>query len=208
MSEIQTHKIKGTVFKYRCPSRLELESIMSRYSDNKLEYYENLILSCVVHPQVTFEEEEEGKVSLISKPFLMGDILDLGKTIVRDTGYFDPEAALIRIQNGDNYINTELGKYDCLALACIPGLSPTELWGMEPNHLFRLYMAAMVISQRIGINPRMFIEPEEYQKEMENAFRKQKIAATSQKAQQEAMSAFNFKHKSNVVVEDSKSFEM
>jgi hypothetical protein len=183
---VYTTTIDNLTIKFKCPSRALLTDLAS-YSENKVyEYYEELIKSCVLFPTIVFSDvvgKEEGVIYITpSSNTMPGFIVNLGKEIIKKTGFFDKSELDIQLKKAELYIESPNGSYDALCLAVIPGLKPTDLWEMEPHELYRTYMLAYKIAPAIGIDPRMFTDISSYNKTQEDIRTQQKLAQGQQEA--------------------------
>lgn len=168
---------------YRCPSRTELGLFRSFAKKNYLDFYERLVRTCVIDPIISFDSADKIKQSenpdilyITERPYLPGDILDLGRQIVDQTGFSNSKYLKAHITSSEHYAQSLQGKWDALSLAAIPGIKPKDLWDMAPTDLYKTYVLANIIAANIGIDPRKFTDPEAYMKDVEKAQLDQRMA--------------------------------
>lgn len=186
---IHTEKIKDVTFKFRCPSKSEYETLTSLSGKNQYELYERIITACVIEPRITFDStERENVVSLVNPPFILGDIEYIYSRILYKGGYTS-EGLKECIQNATEYLVSSPGKYDTLSLVTIPGLSPQQLWDLEPDKLYKVYLMAEILAPVLGIPSKAIIHPEEYEKDLSAEARKRYDAEMQAKAAEAASAA-------------------
>jgi hypothetical protein len=204
MAQCYNLDLHGTTFTYRGPSRNELKYAETSANGNIFVYYENLINTCVISPQVTFGPSSSG-LNLDDLPFLPGDVSLLARSIEYASGFRGIEFTAYLRDQAAEYIESDEGKLDTLSVIAMPGLNPISLYDLDPPILFRLYAMARTIAPIMGVDERIVLSPEEWLKEQQVAEKKRMIA----EKQAEAMARMGQATRlNNSFVEEQNSFFM
>ncbi len=186
-----TLKGEEHLVQYRAPSRAEVMSARSISMGSPYSFYEELIITCVISPEIIFEDREVISSELRSDDFKAGEILVLGVEIEKSLGLNSPDIQQRLAAEADEYITSEAGRLDLLALAVLPSLSPIDLLEASPDSLFRIWKQAEALASANGIDSRIFLDPESYMKDVKLQEQKAMLEAKQIEAEEFESSARN-----------------
>lgn len=213
-----SHTIRGVRLTFRAPNRLEVYRAREDSGPNPYDLTETLLPACCLSHVLTFTDapsrvyrpqspdttatpqgflssgkeasREPRVVNLADHPYKPGEVLDILRGLLDFAGYGQNQEK--QVEEATQYADSLDGRLDRMVLMAIGNLNTADLFQMDPWLLRRTYAQAERILSLNGIDTRIFLDPESYEKDMQKKMKRDEIEKKHAEALAQGQKLFGF----------------